>query len=150
MHAYLLQADKSELESELSTSRNSAEELASQLRMESDAYENRIRALNDRLTEMRALCDQQERQLEAQADDVSQKQARVPLSRPELLLLGLTWGDVVWAENVHALEGLASRKRVAPASSPAAPASRVRRSHFLRSTLAAAPGLLAHALVTKQ
>ena len=89
MHAYLLQADKSELESELSTSRNSAEELASQLRMESDAYENRIRALNDRLTEMRALCDQQERQLEAQADDVSQKQASVPASHPESLLLGI-------------------------------------------------------------
>jgi hypothetical protein len=30
-------------------------------------------------------------------------------------------------ENVHALEGLACRARVAPASSPAAPASRVRR-----------------------
>ena len=54
------------------------------------------------------------------------------------------------AENVHPLEGLACRKRVAPASSPAAPASRVRRSRRLRSTLAAAPGLLAHALVTKQ
>ena len=53
-------------------------------------------------------------------------------------------------ENVHALEGLACRKRIAPASSPAAPASRVRRSRRLRSTLAAAPGLLAHALVTKQ
>ncbi len=92
MHAYLLQAEKSELESELSTSRNSAEELASQLRMESDAYENRIRALNDRLTEMRALCDQQERQLEAQADDVSQKQASVPASHPELLLLGIDLG----------------------------------------------------------
>jgi hypothetical protein len=38
-----------------------------------------------------------------------------------------------------------SRKRVAPASSPAAPASRVRRSRRLRSTLAAAPGLLVHA-----
>jgi hypothetical protein len=38
------------------------------------------------------------------------------------------------AENVHALEGLACRKRAAPAS----------------SMLAAAPGLLAHALVTKQ
>ncbi len=38
------------------------------------------------------------------------------------------------SENVHALKGLACRKRVAPAS----------------STLAAAPGLLAHALVTKQ
>jgi hypothetical protein len=49
------------------------------------------------------------------------------------------------SENVPALEGLACRKRVALASSPAAPASRVRRS-----TLAAAPGLLAHALVTKQ
>ncbi len=33
-------------------------------------------------------------------------------------------------------------------SSPAAPSSRVRRSRRLRSTLAAAPGLLAHALVT--
>ena len=49
-------------------------------------------------------------------------------------------------ENVHALEGLVCRLRVAPASSPAAPASRVRRR--LRSTLAAAPGLRAHALVT--
>ncbi len=60
--------------------------------------------------------------------------------------------DVPYAENVHALEGLACRKRAAPASSPAAPASasRVRRSRRLRSTLAAAPGLLAHALVTKQ
>ncbi len=37
-------------------------------------------------------------------------------------------------ENVHALEGLACRKRVAPAS----------------SKFAAAPGLLAHALVTNQ
>ncbi len=54
------------------------------------------------------------------------------------------------AENVHALEGLACRKRVAPASTPTAPASRVRRSRRLRFTLAAAPGLLAHALVTKQ
>ena len=52
-------------------------------------------------------------------------------------------------ENVHALEGLACRKRVTPASSPAAPTSRVRRSRRLRSTLAAAPGLLAHAFVTK-
>ena len=51
-------------------------------------------------------------------------------------------------ENVHALEGLACRKRVAPATSPAAPTSRVRRLRRLRSTLAAAPGLLAHALVT--
>ena len=41
---------------------------------------------------------------------------------------------VVLPENVHAVEGLACRKRVAPAS----------------STLAAALGLLAHALVTKQ
>ena len=49
---------------------------------------------------------------------------------------------------MHALEGLACRKRVAPASSPAAPASRIRRSRRLRSTLAAAPGLLARALVT--
>jgi hypothetical protein len=31
------------------------------------------------------------------------------------------------SENVHALEGLACRARVTPASSPAAPASRVRR-----------------------
>ncbi len=54
------------------------------------------------------------------------------------------------SENVHALEGLACRKRVAPASSHAAPASRARRSRRLRSTLAAAPCLLAHALVTKQ
>ena len=52
------------------------------------------------------------------------------------------------AENVHALKGLACRARVAPASSSATPASRVRRSRRLRSTLAAAPGLLAHALVT--
>jgi hypothetical protein len=52
-------------------------------------------------------------------------------------------------ENVHALESLACRKRVTPASSPAAPVSRVRRSRRLRSTLAAAPGLLAHALVTQ-
>jgi hypothetical protein len=54
------------------------------------------------------------------------------------------------AENVLALEDLACRKRVAPASSPAAPASRLRRSRRLRSTLAAAPHLLAHALITKQ
>jgi hypothetical protein len=53
-------------------------------------------------------------------------------------------------ENVHALEGLACRARVTSASSPAAPASRVRRSRRLRSTLVAVPGLLAHALVTKQ
>ena len=52
---------------------------------------------------------------------------------------------VLPAENVNALEGLACRKLVALASSPqaAAPASRVQRSHRLRSTLAAAPGLLA-------
>ncbi len=54
----------------------------------------------------------------------------------------------IQAENVHALEGLACRKRVTPASSPAAPATRVRRSRRLRSTLAAALVLLAHALVT--
>ncbi len=58
----------------------------------------------------------------------------------------------VWllSEYVHALEGLACRKCVAPASSPAAHASRVRRSRRLYSMLAAALGLLAHALVTKQ
>ena len=56
----------------------------------------------------------------------------------------------IWsAENVHAREGLACRKRVAPASSPAAPASSAQGSRRLRSTLVAAPGLLAHALVTK-
>ena len=54
-------------------------------------------------------------------------------------------------ENVHAREGLACRVRVAPASLHAAPASRVRRSRRLRSMLAAAAsGLLAHALITKQ
>jgi hypothetical protein len=66
-----------------------------------------------------------------------------------ILCIANTQGFVL-AENVHALEGLACRKRVAPASSPAAPASRVRHSRCLRSTLAAAPGVLAHALVTKQ
>ncbi len=45
-------------------------------------------------------------------------------------------------ENVHALEGLACRKRVALASSPA--------SHCQGAALAAAPGLLVHAMVTKQ
>ncbi len=50
-------------------------------------------------------------------------------------------------EHVHALKGLACRKRVAAASSPAA--SRLRRSRRLRDTLAAAPGLLAHASVTE-
>ena len=54
------------------------------------------------------------------------------------------------SESVLVLEGLAGRKRVAPASSSAAPASRVRRSRRIHSTLAAAPRLLAHALVTKQ
>ncbi len=54
------------------------------------------------------------------------------------------------SENVHALEGVVCRKRVAPARSPAGPVSQVRRSRRLRSTLAAAPGLLAHALVTTQ
>ena len=49
---------------------------------------------------------------------------------------------------MHALKGLACRKRVAPASSPAAPASSAQRSRRLHSTLAAAPGLLAHAEVT--
>ena len=53
-----------------------------------------------------------------------------------------------WEENAHVLEGLACRKRVAPASSPAA--SRVRRSRRLRSMLVATPGRFAHALVTKQ
>ena len=53
-------------------------------------------------------------------------------------------------ENVHALEGLACCKRADPASSPAAPASRVRRWRRIRPTLAAAPGILAHALVAKQ
>ncbi len=51
-------------------------------------------------------------------------------------------------ERVHALKGLACRKRVAAASSPAPPASRVRRSRRLRDTLVAAPGLPAHASVT--
>ncbi len=46
---------------------------------------------------------------------------------------------------VHALKGLACRARVTPVSLPAAPASRARRSRSLRSTLAAAPGLRAHA-----
>ncbi len=50
---------------------------------------------------------------------------------------------------VHALEGLACRARVTPASSPAAPASSAQRSRRLRSTLAATPVLLAHAEVTK-
>ena len=50
----------------------------------------------------------------------------------------------------HSVLVVAGSKRVTPASSPAAPASRVRRSRHLRSTLAAAPGLRAHALVTKQ
>jgi hypothetical protein len=66
-------------------------------------------------------------------------------------LFGSSFVDVHPAENVtanvHAREGLACRKRVSPASSPAAPAIRVRRSRRLRSTLAAAPGLLAHALI---
>jgi hypothetical protein len=66
----------------------------------------------------------------------------------ELLYFPENMVDLTQAENVHALEGLACRKRVAPASSPAASASRVRRSRRLRSTLAAAPGLLAHVLVT--
>ena len=57
------------------------------------------------------------------------------------------WDVESLPETVHALKALACRKRVAPASSPAA---RVRHSSRLRSTLAAAPGLLAHALVTKQ
>ncbi len=52
-------------------------------------------------------------------------------------------------EHVHALKGLACRKRVAAASSPAATASRLRRSRRLRDTLAGAPGLLAHASVTE-
>jgi hypothetical protein len=44
-------------------------------------------------------------------------------------------------EHVHVPKGLAYRKRVAAASSPAATC--------LRDTLAAAPGLLAHASVTE-
>ncbi len=52
-------------------------------------------------------------------------------------------------EHVHAFKDLACRKRVAAASSPAADASRVQRSRRLRETLAAAPGLLGHALVTE-
>ena len=48
---------------------------------------------------------------------------------------------VTLPENVPALEGLACRKHVAPA--------RVRRLRRLPSTLAAAPGLFAHALVKK-
>ena len=50
---------------------------------------------------------------------------------------------------VHALKGLACRARVTPASSPAAPASRMRRSRRLYSTRAAAQVLLAPAEVTK-
>ena len=51
-----------------------------------------------------------------------------------------------WEENAHVLEGLACRKRVAPASSPATPTSRVRRTHRLHSTLVATPCLLSHML----
>ncbi len=52
---------------------------------------------------------------------------------------------------MHALEGLACRKRVAAAviARLPPPASRMRRSRHLRDTLAAAPGLLAHASVTE-
>ena len=42
---------------------------------------------------------------------------------------------VLLTENVHALKGLACRKRVAPASSPAAPASRVRRLRLRQAFL---------------
>ncbi len=50
-----------------------------------------------------------------------------------------------------ALKGLACRKRVAAAivARLPQPASKVRRSRRLRDTLAAAPGLLAHASVTE-
>ena len=75
-----------------------------------------------------------------------QPRVRVRIQRQSMTKRRYLWS----AENVHALEGLACRKRVAPASSPATPTSRVQRSHRLRSALAAAPGLLAHALVTKQ
>ncbi len=50
-------------------------------------------------------------------------------------------------EHVHALEGLACRKLRLARLPP--PASRLRRSRRLRDTLAAAPGLFAHACVTE-
>ncbi len=54
-------------------------------------------------------------------------------------------------EHVHALEGLAYRKRVAAASSPAATCKQVAAltSVRLHDTFAAAPGLLGHTSVTK-
>ncbi len=48
---------------------------------------------------------------------------------------------------MHALKGVACRKRVAAASLRAATCKQARR---LRDTLAAAPGLLAHASVTEK
>ena len=59
------------------------------------------------------------------SNGIGTRTVRVLYVHDKLLLL---------AENVHALEGLACRKRVAPAG----------------STLAAAPGLLVHALVTPE
>ncbi len=53
-------------------------------------------------------------------------------------------------KHVHALKGLACRKRVAAASSPAATCKQgAALTSRLRDTLAAAPGLLAHASVTE-
>ena len=50
-------------------------------------------------------------------------------------------------EYVHALTGLVCHARVTPASLPRA-ASSAQRSRRLRSTRGAAPGLLAHVVVT--
>ncbi len=52
-------------------------------------------------------------------------------------------------EHVHALKGLACRKRMTAIRSPAATSKQDAVLMSPRNTLAAAPGLLAHACVTK-
>ena len=71
-----LAAEKAELEQELTEARTAADELAKQLRMESEAYEARIRALNDRAVELREKCDEMERGGEALAEELKAKQVR--------------------------------------------------------------------------
>ncbi len=78
-------------------------------------------------------------------------QAIIGASRVGTWTTGCTQCTVVYLHPMHAPKGLACRERVAAAmiARLPPPASKVRRSRHLRDTLAAAPGLLAHASVTE-
>ena len=71
------------------------------------------------------------------------------VSRAAVTVVCLRFHPMV-RKHMHALKGLACRKRVAAASSPAATCKQgAALTSRLRDTLAAAPGLLAHASVTE-